>query len=399
MISILKTRLFPNFYGLPLFFFPLSTAASGIAMGVLLLVYGLSGYWRNWRAIRKRGWWLPWLLLMAWTAIGLLWTTNLFFGQKVLVSTFDAIFAFIGATLPWQERWVKWVIRWFLAGILVNEMLAFLMTWKVLPWHNTDWIPYTGFCDHIFLSLVIAHAILWLIYDQKMQWNFPRSVNLMLIMVLLAQMALTPGRSGQVLLILLLPMALFMLYPGRWRLALPLAGLFAAAILLAVPDVRQHLMVGVHELMTFSPSQADVRTSWGIRVVAMWGGALLFWQHPFFGVGTGDFYPAVLQLQAQHLLPATPGFIMNTAANSFLSEAASLGVVGLSLFIWVLWAIGREAGQARFTPQGWFVLSYFAIYVIGGTFDSLSWGYADAVNIALFAGMPLLLRWPLVSRR
>ncbi|WP_308389387.1 hypothetical protein [Acidithiobacillus sp. AMEEHan] len=39
-------------------------------------------------------------------------------------------------------------------------------------------------------------------------------------------------------------------------------------------------------------------------------------------------------------------------------------------------------------------MSYFAIYVIGGLFDSLSWGYADAVNIALFAGMPLLARWP-----
>ncbi|MEL5849237.1 MAG: O-antigen ligase family protein [Candidatus Igneacidithiobacillus chanchocoensis] len=398
MRALLKLRVMPHVYALPLFFFPLSTAGSGIAMGLLLLVYGFSGHWRNWRAIGARSWWLPWLLLMAWTAIGLLWTTNMFFGQKVLISTFDAIFAFIGATMPWQERWVKWVIRWFLAGILVNEVLAFLMTWKILPWHNTDWIPYTGFCDHIFLSLVIAHAILWLVYDQKMQWNFPRSVNWLLIFALLVQMVLTPGRSGQVLLILLLPIALFLLYPGRWRWALPLAGLLGAVLLLAIPEVRQHLMVGVHELASFSPAQADVRTSWGIRLVAMWGGALLFWLHPLFGVGTGDFYPAVLQLQAQHLLPATPGFVMNTAANSFLSEAASLGIIGLLLFLWVLWAIGRESWHARFTPQGWFVLSYFAIYVIGGIFDSLSWGYADAVNIALFAGMPLLARWSLSGR-
>ncbi|MBU2755484.1 polymerase [Acidithiobacillus sp. CV18-2] len=388
-----------SLYALPLFLFPLSTAGSGIAMGLLIIAYAISGHRRNWRQIGARRWYLPWLLLMAWSAIGLLWTSNMFFGQKVTVSTFDAIFAFIGATLPWQERWVKWVIRWFLAGILVNEILAFLMTWKILPWHNTDAIPYTGFCDHIFLSLIIAHAVLWLIYDQKIQWNFSRWINWVLIFLFALQMALTPGRSGQVLLILLLPIALFLLYPGRWRWALPLAGALGALLLLVIPEVRQHLLVGVQELVTFSPTQADVQTSWGIRLVAIWAGALLFWLHPIFGVGTGDFYPAVLHLQAQHLLPATPGFIMNTAANSFLSEAASLGLIGLILFLWVLWAIGKESWQARQTPQGWFVLAYFAIYVIGGLFDSLSWGYADAVNIALFAGMPLLARWSPDPRR
>lgn len=387
-----------SLYALPLFFFPLSTAGSGIAMGLLILAYGFSGHWRNWRAIGERGWYLPWLLLMAWTAIGLLWTSNMFFGQKVTVSTFDAIFAFMGATLPWQERWVKWVIRWFLAGIVVNEILAFLMTWKILPWQNTDWIPYTGFCDHIFLSLVLAHAILWLVYDQKQRWNFPRWANWTLILFFALQMALTPGRSGQLLLVLLLPVALFLLYPGRWRWALPILGVLAAVLLFAIPEVRAHFLVGVHELLAFSPAQADVKSSWGIRLVAMWAGALLFWMHPLFGVGTGDFYPAVLHLQAQHLVPATGDFIMNTAANSYLSEAASLGIIGLVLFLWVLWAIGKESWRARFSPQGWFVLSYFAIYVIGGVFDSLSWGYADAVNIALFAGMPLLMRWPLPGR-
>ncbi len=212
-------------------------------------------------------------------------------------------------------------------------------------------------------------------------------------------MALTPGRSGQVLLILLLPAALFLLYPGRLRYAVPLGGLLSAVLLLSIPEVREHLLVGVHELLSFSLAQSDVTTSWGIRLVAMWGGALLFWSHPLFGVGTGDFYPAVLQLQSQHLLPATPGFIMNTAANSFLSEGASLGAIGLGLFLWVLWAIGQESWRARYTPQGWFVLSYFAIYVIGGAFDSLSWGYADAVNIALFAGMPLVARWSLSGQQ
>ncbi len=386
-----------SLYALPLFFFPLSTAGSGIAMGLLILAYGISGHWRNWRQISHRAWWLPWLLLVGWTLIGLLWTTNVFFGQKVALSTADALFAFMGATLPWQERWMKWVIRWFLAGILLNEGLAFLMTWKILPWQNTHGVPYAGFCSHIFLSLVISHAILWLVYDQKMQWNFPRWANWPLILLLALQMALTPGRSGQLLLVLLLPVALFILYPGRWRWAVLILGVLAALGLFVIPELRTHFLVGIHELQQFSPMQADVNSSWGIRLVAMWGGVLLFWMHPLFGVGTGDFYPAVMQLQAQHLIPSTGGFIMNTAANSFISEAASLGIIGLCLFLWMLWALTRECWQARWTPQGWFALSYVAIYLIGGLFDSLSWGYADSVNIAWMAGLPLLMRWPWVK--
>lgn len=377
-----------SLYALPLFFFPLSTAGSGIAMGLLIVAYGFSRHWRNWRAIGKRGWWLPWLLLMAWTAIGLLWTTNMFFGQIVTVSTFDAIFAFMGATLPWRERWVKWLIRWFLAGILLNEVLAFLITWQILPWQNTDSIPYAGFCDHIFLSLVLAHGILWLVYDQKQQWNFPRWANWLLIVVFALQMALTPGRSGQILLVLLLPIALFILYPGRWRWAVPVVGVLAAVGLFAIPDVRSHFSMGIDEIINFSPTKSKVTSSWGIRVVAIWAGILMFLQHPLIGVGTGNFYPTIVKLVSLHEIPETTGQ-MNTAANSYLSVAASQGIIGLALYLWTIFAFTKETWTSKITPWGWFFMTYFLIYLIGGMFNAMNWGYADAVTIALLAGLPL----------
>lgn len=259
-------------YALPLFFFPLSTAGSGIAMGLLILLYALSGYWRNWRAVKSRLWALPWALLVFWTVLGLLWTTDRHFGQKVTIATLDAVFAYMGATLPWTQRWVKWTIRWFLSGVLLNEALAFLMTWKILPWNNVDNIPFTGFCDHIFLSLVIAHAVLWLIYDQKTGWNFPRWLNLLLIVLLCIQLALTPARSGQLLLVVLAPVALFLLYPGRWRVFVSIAGVGSVLALFLIPEIWTHFLLGIHQLVHFSPDQREVHSSWGIRLVAMWGG-------------------------------------------------------------------------------------------------------------------------------
>ena len=376
-------------YALPLFCFPLSTAGAGISAGLLLVIYAFSGHWRKWRLIQARPWALPLALLIGWTLLGLLWTTNMFFGFKVAEATSYGIFAFIGATLPWKERWIKWLITLFLAGLLINAFLAALMTWDVLPWKNVDDVPYTGFCDHIFLSLAIAHALLWLTWDFKRQWNFPRWANLLISIVLLTQMAVTPARSGQLLLVLLLPIAVWMLYLGRWRYWASTVITISVAALFALPTVRAHFMVGIHELLSFNIHRADITSSWGIRILAMIGGVMLFLAHPLFGVGTGNFYPAILKMQAAHQIPATPGFIMNTAANSFVSEAASLGIIGLGLFLWFLWSLGHEMWKLRILPQNWFALSYLSIYLIGGLFDGLSWGYADAITIALMAGLPL----------
>ena len=376
-------------YALPLFCFPLSTAGAGISTGLLLVSYAVSGHWREWRRAGERPWAIPLALLMGWTLLGLLWTSNMAFGIKVAEATSYGMFAFIGATLPWKERWLKLLIRMFIAGALINEALAFLMTWHVLPWRNEDGIAYTGFADHIFISLVIIHVFLWMLWDFKYGWNFNKWVNGLIALAFFAQLILAPGRSGQVLFVLLLPVAVWILYEGRWRywISLSIAGL--ATGMLFIPSVHALFALGIHQLTHFNLHAADTNSSWGLRLIAMIGGVKMFLAHPLFGVGTGDFYPSILAMQASHTLPATPLFVMNTAANSYISEAAVLGVVGLGLFLWFLWALTREAWRSRTRPQGWFALTYISIYLVGGLFDGLSWGYADAITIALMAGLPL----------
>ncbi len=388
MIPRVPAQTLPYFYGLPLLLFPITTAGSGIALGLLLVAYGFSREWRHWRAIGQRPWAWPWALFILWTLIGLLWTSNFFFGQKVAVATAYGLLAFLGATMQWTPNGVKVVIRSFLLGILLNELVAILMSAQLLPWPNGDGFM-TGLCDHIFLSLILAHALFWLAYDWKHRWCFPRGINLILFILFVAQLFLAPARSGQVIFLLLFPIALAILYPGRWRWALPSIAAVLLLVVLLVPDVRNHFSQGISELLHFNLGKTEITSSWGLRLLAMWAGVLLFFQHPIFGVGTGNFYPAALELMHQHQIPSGGDFIMNTAANSYLSVAASQGIIGLVLFLSVCWFISKEAWTARSTPWGWFALGYFAIYLLGGIFDSLNWGYADAITVALMAGLPL----------
>jgi O-antigen ligase len=125
----------------------------------------------------------------------------------------------------------------------------------------------------------------------------------------------------------------------------------------------------------------------------MWAGAEMFLEHPLVGVGTGDFAPAMEALQQTKQVTATPGTRNDSAANSYLSEAAVLGLPGLFFLVWFLFRLSREAWIKRWTPQSWFVLTYLGIFWIGGFYNTLIWGYADALSIAIFAGMPLDRDW------
>lgn len=376
-------------YALPMFFSPLSTAGTGISLGLLLLGYAMSGHWRNWRVLHTKPWALPFLLLLAWTLMGLIWTSDMASGLKVAEATGYGLFALIGATLPWQERWVKLFIRFFLAGLALNAVLAFLMTWKILPWQNTDNLPYTGFCDHIFLSLVLVQALLWLLWDFHNSWTIPKWSSALLGLLFFVQLIITPARSGQLAFILLMPIAIWLLYRGRWKywalvfLCLGVIGLGMS------PVVQSRVELGIANVKQFIANQNSTTTSLGIRIATMEAGWEMFVEHPLVGVGTGDFSGAMKSLQNAGQVTNTPGITNTSAANSYLSEAAVLGFPGLFLLLWMMLAATIESWKNRKQPQGWFVFMYLAVFWLGGIYNTLNWGYDNAIGWALVIAIPM----------
>lgn len=382
-------RLVFALYALPVFFFPLSTAGASISLALFGVVYLASGYWRRWSVLWQRPWALPLALLIAWTLTGLLWTEDLHAGFKYAGAVTYGLLAFAGATLPWREDWLRLLIRLFLMGLLINAVLAALITWRIVPWHYRPHWPYVGFANHMWWTMALTHALIWLLWDMQRRWNYSLRINLVLAAVFFAELILSPGRSGQVLFVILVPVAAWLLYRGRWRYwALGLTAVLMIA-LAASPVVQSRARLGISNLRQFAENPATTTTSWGIRLAAMWGGLKMIENHPLAGVGTGDFRVTMSRLQRQHKVTETPGFTNDTAANSYITEAAVLGIPGLVLLLWFLTALTREIWRVRFTPHGWFALGYVLIFWIGGIYNTLIWGFADAISIAIFAGLPL----------
>jgi O-antigen ligase len=72
-------------------------------------------------------------------------------------------------------------------------------------------------------------------------------------------------------------------------------------------------------------------------------GLRMFSAHPVFGAGVGRYYLLSTEFSSAQLRSV---YLRENAHNNFLQMLAELGIVGLSLFLWILVAIGRHAWPA-----------------------------------------------------
>ncbi len=211
--------------------------------------------------------------------------------------------------------------------------------------------------------MALANALLWLAYDLKHKVVLPRAWNVVLALLFFTQLIITGGRAGQAAFILVFPVALWMLYPGRWRrLAMAAAALSIIGLSLS-PMVQGRIRTGINDLRQYR--SGNVETSMGLRFV-FWEGALkMAEEHPVLGVGTGDYKMKMASLQQLHAIPRSPGSpVIDDPHNSYLAYLADMGLPGLMILLWFLWSVTIEAWRCRGVPEAWFKLNSGDILLI-----------------------------------
>ncbi|MDA8089643.1 MAG: O-antigen ligase family protein [Nitrospiraceae bacterium] len=390
------------FFALPLFMSPLSTSGAAISKVLFAAVWLAGGYWRNLKKTLSRPWFWPVVAILAINLLGMLWTRDTARGLNVLSRLNCFLIAMAGAALPWDRSRFKLVVRLFLAGLFLNAMAGGLQWFHLDSWLpanteiNADTGP-TGFANHIFLSMALANALLWLAYDIKHKVVLPRPVNAILALLFFTQLIITGGRAGQVAFILLFPLALWMLYPGRWRRLAMAAAVLSIIGLSLSPMVQGRIREGMSDLSQYRTGNVD--TSMGFRFV-FWEGALkLAKEHPFAGVGTGDYELAMAGLQRTHAIPNTMGLTIDHPHNTYLAYLADLGLPGFLILMWFLWVVTKESWDSRRRPEAWFRLCYMGIFILGSFTDTLIWGFDNTLALGLIMALPAVISDSDQSRR
>lgn len=377
------------FYGLQLFMAPLSIAGSSIAAGLFLVMYILSGFWKNWRAVLGRVWFWPAIGLLLLTLGGMFWTDDVNRGRYIVTKIWHFLFLFLGASLPWTRQRFKFLPVFFISGLGLNAIVGALQWFDLYHWHPM--IPGdgpVGYSNHVYLSTLLAAALIWIMYDIKHQVVMRRPWAILCGSILLLDLVVSNGRTGQVAFLLLFPASLLMLSEKRMRFLLSIAAISISLMIAFTPMVQQRFMIGIEDLSRYQ--QGEVMTSLGLRLV-FWEGALkMAAEHPFFGVGTGGYRSEIIRLQNHGEIPKTPGLDINVIEphNSYLAYVAELGLLGLSFFLWFLYSVAREAWSTRATPEGWLHLSLLGAFMIGSLFDAFNWIWSIMIPFLVVTGMP-----------
>lgn len=369
---------------------PIATAGSSISGAIFLVLYLFSGYWKNWNRIFTRPWTVPLLLLILVNLTGLFWTSDLHRGLIVISKLNYFFFTVAGCTLPWNWRYFRWTVLSFLSGLTLSFIIGFFQYFNLISGLPMDPIlgP-VGFANHIFLSLALTNALIWILYDLKYRAVLIPSINIGLGFAFFIQLIMIGGRTGQVVFFLLFPFALMAILPAKRR-GIKILGLVALCfvVLVSSPLVRKRFGTGVEDFRFYQKGEAT--TSLGLRLV-FWEGALkMAFESPLLGVGTGDYGVKMNEFQNDRKIPQTPGISrFDNPHNSYLAYLSGLGGVGLGVLLWFLFFVSKEALQVWQTPVGWFKLSFLGIFILGSFMDSLIWGHDHAFALAIITAIPV----------
>ncbi|MFQ5330187.1 MAG: O-antigen ligase family protein [Thermodesulfobacteriota bacterium] len=361
------------------FFLPISTSLLEISSGLMLAVWIFSGNF-----IRSRGrWWheawvKPVLLFMLLPIVALLWTDDLVRGVDLASKSYYWLLSFVVASVSFTRFPYKRIVDAFLLGLSITSLVVLLQLVGVIPIKAGRAVAFMG---PITLSLLFVLGIVLLsFYFTKSHSRREKVVFTVVMLSYLIGLAVSGGRIGYLVCILLTPLILHNILGRRYILGLVAAAVLGAVIVASVPIVRQRVVeVQKNSVAYFSSGQKN--SSVGFRF-QMWSGALqMLRDNPILGVGTGGFNSAIQKYSDEPRLR-----MFDQPHNSYLYVASSFGLVGIVSFGWLIVVFFRKGWPCRHTIGGYSLVAFALVLFLGSLTDSQILSLATAKLFALFMG-------------
>ncbi|WP_312709788.1 O-antigen ligase [Stenotrophomonas sp.] len=280
--------------------------------------------------------------------------------------------------IPWLVLWVcalrpdmRWLWRGALAGLLGTFVLALVQVLQGAPRAELS-------TNAIVLADIVAMLMVLLVFCRpSRRWS--------LVIVGMAAgcgtIVLTGSRGVfAALLALLVVLALSL----RWRTGaarLSVLGVMlalGATLMLSVPELRHQLRLTELHSDVQRLEQGDADSSAGARVERLQVAWEAFKDHPFTGVGIGQFDTAMQRLPVCRADPAELRCHLGHAHNDLAEWSATQGLPGLLLLLavygvplWVFVRLHRRSGRATFRGPAAAGIMIVVAYVLCGLTQSM----------------------------
>jgi O-antigen ligase len=364
--------------------FVVTGLASGAAGIMVLALLAAPSRWQR----LKHAFWQPLgraaLLMIAVLAIAMLWSplpTKAALREWVAWRQFAWLFCALALFETARAKRMFTILFTIAASVTACAgVVAFLGDIRI---HDHPIAPYVVFRNHVTQSMAFAAGALFaalLSLDASLP-RWARRLAALAVIVLVAGVVTTPGRSGY----LVLAVAALAVVQGIGHLRTRAAATAGVAVVLAAAALTSPLVIerfqrGIEELR--HAGEATELTSMGVRVV-IWRNTLeVARKAPLLGHGLGSFQAAYAGVAQRHAggWRATPS---DDPHNQYLSFLAETGVVGLAVFLWFLLAAVRQPVRGRYRAAG---LALLAAWTLTSLFSSHFQTFNEGHMIMLFLG-------------
>jgi O-antigen ligase len=332
--------------GLLAFVLPLSTSALSVAALLILLLWLIEGnFWEKCAETVFTPVAVAVLAYLSLVCLGLLWTNNPAEGFAVLQDHWKiALLPVFLTTARFERR--SFYIACFLAGMTAAMLLTYLAWFDLLHYADVSPAHLTPKTFHVIYNPLLAfavyltfHAALWGGHEGRR-----RQALFVLAGLMSCNMFITEGRTGQAVFFVLISLLLAQIFTKkRFRAVLAVSLLLpagAATCYLASPVFQQRVDAALEEIAGF---QENPNTSVGQRLQFCENSFALFRQHPWLGVGTGDFRAAYAEINNKQ----SPQVVAtDNPHNQYLLSAVMLGLPGL-LALLLLFATMLQQARAN----------------------------------------------------
>ena len=362
-----------------IFSIPFSTSVSGIFSAVILVGWLLKGdYKRDWDQIISSQIVIACVLFLGLHIVGLLWTSDLAHGLAVLKKQWKFLMIPLCVCCSRKDH-IKFYTGSLVLAMNISVLISFGIWLEIISPINRATINNpVPFGTHITYNVLLAVAIYLL--ARHMLFEIPASFArqgfyLLLLTIMIVNMFITGGRSGQVMFFAAVIVMCFQYFEGRLIKASAVSLVISFTILAVAYSYSDLFRQRLTGAMTNRHASVQERVAYAI------GGLKIFIGHPLVGVGTGDF-PAELKIvQPNH----RPGFYGGNPHNMYIKAMVQFGILGLASVLYIFYVQICHALRTPDLMLGQVGLAFPLLFMVANFGESYLSVHATSLLFAAFS--------------
>ena len=314
-----------------IFSIPFSTSLSSILSFLIFISWLLHADFRNdWNQLKSNRLVIASLLFLGLHIIGLLWTSDLMHGLMVLKKAWKFFMIPIFMLYVRKEH-INYYIGSLILAMTISILISYGIWLEMIPLINRATINNpVPFGTHITYNVLLTVAVYLLarnlLFDM---WTsvIQQGLYLLVLALMVVNMFITGGRSGQVMFFAAIGVLCFQYFGGQFFKA----GAATIAVTLSILVVAYSFSGLFQQRLLEAMSKRHISTQ--ERIAYAEGGLKILYSHPLIGVGTGDL-PAELKKFQPH---QSPEFYGGNPHNMYVMAMVQFGILGLASLLYIFY--------------------------------------------------------------